>query len=350
MFTIGICSSDREQYLYQALQSVLAQTYAEPFQVVISDDNSKNFSVKDSLSKVAKQFKDRNIQLRLVTQQSDGDVKSGEGAMRNNIVDNSTGEFIVWLDDDDRLLPNSLSLYAQAIKELPQIDVFFGNLIRTDHEFKAQNRYQYRDIPRVLLPSSLLLGSIIPNGGSCIKKSVFDRIGKYDPSFQVATDYQFWARASLGPVNFKHLNHDVYLYRSHENNAALDKEDERFFNTNGRVCELLLRSCPPNVLFPFFEWKTDKSLADCQVTLAILTLAKRNRNNFLADNCFRELGNNQDIKPHLSKVLLNEVFENLSAAADLTFDQTAQLMSKIVEAGRSESIDKNSTSNQSNLK
>jgi len=260
--------------------------------------------------------------------------------MRNLVVTHcsseipSSDQYIIWLDDDDRLLPNTISNYMQAIEKNPEVDVFYGNLIRTDENFKPQQKYQYRDIPRALLPSSLLLGSMIPNGGSCIRKNVFEKIGLYDPSYKVATDYQFWARAALGPIRFKYIEKDVYLYRSHSNNAALDKENGDFFDTNGRVCELLLQHCPPNYLFPFFEWKNNKSFAECQVTLAVLTLAKRNHRGQLAENCEKELENNEEFKNHLNSSPLTDVLNLLASASALSFDQTAQILSKIVESGQ----------------
>ena len=334
MFTIGICSSEREKYLTEALESVLAQDFSGPIQVVVSDDNSKTFDVKNTLEGLLDQFREKQISLRLIysKQETNPESKAGEGAMRNKVVANSSEQFIVWLDDDDKLLPDTLSTYAATIKQNPGVDVFYGDLIRTDENLNPQRLYQYRDIPRNLLPSSMLLGSIIPNGGSCINRAVFEKVGLYDPTFIVATDYQFWARVSLAAIRFKYVNHPVYLYRSHSNNAALDKEDERFFETNSKVCELLLRSCPTPELFPFFEWNFDKSLAECQVTLAILALAKRNRNQILVNNCVSTLLNKDDFKKYLVNSDLSQIFDVLNKELTLTFDKTAEILSQIILA------------------
>ncbi len=342
MFTVGICSSDRREYLAQALESVLVQSYTGPIEIVVSDDSSTTFDPKEVLRAFAKHFASRNTRLRLVVPKNESASeaepapigKQGEAAMRNQIIINSTMPYIVWLDDDDRLLDETLAIYAKGIEEVENCEVLYGNLIRTDLNFKPTAKYKYRDVPKVLLPSSLLLGSIIPNGGTCIKRTVFEKIGLYDTSFSTATDYQFWARAALSKINFKYLDSDIYLYRSHENNAALDKEDDNFFDTNGRVCELILRNLPPHHLFPFFEWKNDKLLADFQVTLSVLALAKRNRREVLVTNCLRELNQNETFAKFLEEDDLQAIFANLKENLTLTFEQTSKCLANIVEAGQ----------------
>jgi glycosyltransferase involved in cell wall biosynthesis len=341
MFTIGICSSDRKDYLLEALESIYTQDYLGPINVVIADDNSTTFNLEDSLKPIADKFNNRHIKLRLIKNRlEDPEQRSGEGAMRNLVIAHCTKDvpanqhYIIWLDDDDKLITNAISTYAQAIEQDPINDVFYGNLIRTDENFIPKQKYNYRDIPRALLPSSLLLGSMIPNGGSCIKKSVFEKIGRYDQSFKIATEYQFWARASLGPIRFKHINKDIYLYRAHDFNAALDKEETEFLETNGRVCELLLQHCPPNHLFPFFEWESDRSFAECQLTLTVLTLSKRNQRTLLVENCQTELKNNEEIKKHLTNSTLSDILEVLESATNLNFEQTAEILSQIVAAGQ----------------
>ena len=331
MFTVGICTSERKDYLVQALESLYVQTYQEPFEIVVSDDNSKDYDPRAVLSSLANAFNQKNIKLRLVLNPDESNKKFGEAAMRNEVIKHSSNDFIVWLDDDDRLIPTALSDYQEAISSNSEIDVFYGNLIRTDENLNPQQRYQYRDVPRAILPSSLLLGSLIPNGGSCIKKRVFEIIGLYDPSFIVATDYHFWARASLGPIRFKHVNKDIYLYRSHENNLALDKDDDRFYDSNGRVSEFLLQNCPPQYLFPFFEWKNSNTLAEYQVGLAVLTIAKRNRRENLAQNCLNELSSPGKYDSVEGAEELRDVFKFLAEKATLTYDESVITMSKIVE-------------------
>lgn len=335
MFTIGICTSNRRNFLEQAIESVYSQDYDQAVEIVVSDDNSTSFVIEDFLKSIAPILAQKSIKIRLVKNDNpDPAFRAGEAAMRNQVISHSTGEFIIWLDDDDRLALNALRTYQSAITESPETHVFYGNLIRTDSEFKPTQRYQYKEVHRAILPSSLLLGSLIPNGGSCIKRSVFEVIGLYDTSYPVATDYQFWARASLGPIRFKHINTDVYLYRAHDSNAALDKEDDRFFDTNGRVCELLLQNCPPQYLFPFFEWKQNTSLAEYQVALAVLTLAKRNKRNQLVESCVREIHNNEKFKELSEKDSLQSVLSFLEEKITLTFEETAQTLSQIVASGQ----------------
>jgi len=343
-FTIGICSSERPDYLKEAIKSALTQSYNYPYQIIIADDSSTNFDINELVSMIKSNIgKDKlNIEITIAPPLStevkinlESSVKAGEAAMRNRIISHTNSEYIIWLDDDDILLPDTLSDYNILIQNSLGYDIFYGNLIRTDEKLIPEREYTYRDIGNTLMLPTLLLGSVIPNGGSCISTRVFKQIGIYDTSFEVATDYQFWARAALSGVQFKHMPKSIYLYRSHKNNAALDKEDERFFKTNARVAELILTNTRPNHLFPFFEWKKDEALANIQVLLACMILACRNRDSLLLENGRNKILSEEPLHKYLKDETISKVFDQLVSCPKIGFDETTELFGLIIQAGNS---------------
>ncbi|HMO18586.1 MAG TPA: glycosyltransferase [Oligoflexia bacterium] len=352
-FTVGICSSEREAYLEEAVSSVILQNYDGFIEVIIADDNSKSFSPNQLALRLKNKYSSlKNFTIKVVQPEINKDSfdqqfsgKFGEAAMRNLVINFATAEFIIWVDDDDILLPEALKTYEEHINSKPDSDIFYPNLYRTNELLEIEREYQYRVVPRNLIIPSLLMGSIFPNGGSCIKKKVFEKVGLYDTTFEVATDYHFWAKAALNGTKFEHIPVGLYLYRSHASNAALDKEDERFFKNNGRVIELILRNSSPESTFPFFEWKNDPGLADFQVLIACLILSERNREIELSSRCLQMLSQ-ESYKKYKSDNNFHQIIEAIKSNAPLSFDSTAQLLAAVIQAGTRYS--ENSTKNAEN--
>lgn len=103
------------KFLREAIASCIAQTYAD-FEVIIVDDCSS-----ENLKDVVAAFQD----FRIHYYRNDRNI----GAI--NVVDNwnkclslSSGEYVICMGDDDKLLPNCLSLYADLQKRYPHVDVY----------------------------------------------------------------------------------------------------------------------------------------------------------------------------------------------------------------------------------
>lgn len=105
----------KARYLHEAIFSCLQQTYSD-FELIIVDDASP-----EDLKSVVQQFADPRVNYYR------NDVNCGA----INVVDNwnkcleyASGEFIVCMGDDDRLLPDCLKNYDELIGKYPQLDVY----------------------------------------------------------------------------------------------------------------------------------------------------------------------------------------------------------------------------------
>ena len=96
MISVVIPLYNKEASIKQALMSVLSQSYQE-FEVVIVDDGSTDNSV-------AKVEEIQDSRIRLIRQENGGPSKA-----RNTGVKNAKGEWILFLDADDELLPNAIT-------------------------------------------------------------------------------------------------------------------------------------------------------------------------------------------------------------------------------------------------
>jgi glycosyltransferase involved in cell wall biosynthesis len=102
MFSVIICTHNRGHILPRAVQAILDQTF-DDFELLIVDDGSTD----DTRASVA-EFADPRI---LYFYQEN----AGAPAARNAGVAAARGEFVTFLDDDDRVLPHWLERFARVI-------------------------------------------------------------------------------------------------------------------------------------------------------------------------------------------------------------------------------------------
>lgn len=96
-----------EPYLCQCLDSVTSQTLKE-IEIICVDDGSTDASLD-----ILKEYAAKDNRITIITQKN-----AGSGKARNNALDNSTGEYIAFLDSDD-LYPSEKTLehmYKAAIE------------------------------------------------------------------------------------------------------------------------------------------------------------------------------------------------------------------------------------------
>jgi glycosyltransferase involved in cell wall biosynthesis len=104
------------QYVGEAIESVLAQTYPH-LEVVVVDDGST-----DNVGAIASRYPG----VRCVREPN-----SGAAAARNAGIRNSNGDFLVFLDADDRLLPQAVQAGVQALEVRPECAAAIGTYRRT---------------------------------------------------------------------------------------------------------------------------------------------------------------------------------------------------------------------------
>ncbi len=98
--------------LLRAVDSVFTQTYRD-FEVVVVDDGSV-----DQTKEVIFTYQDK---VRYINQDN-----RGPGAARNTGIQAALGQYLVFLDADDELLPNKLELQLDYLERHPRVDVVYS--------------------------------------------------------------------------------------------------------------------------------------------------------------------------------------------------------------------------------
>lgn len=111
MISVVIPLYNKEASIAQSLRSVLSQSH-DDFEVVIVDDGSTDRSVS-----IVESVHDSRV--RLFRQENGGPSKA-----RNTGVKHARGEWIVFLDADDELLPGALATFHNLSEMHPEIEMF----------------------------------------------------------------------------------------------------------------------------------------------------------------------------------------------------------------------------------
>ncbi len=112
LVSVVIPSYNHGHFVHEAIESVLAQTYAE-YEIVVIDDGST-----DRTSEVVSRYPS----VRYIRQRN-----RGLPAARNRGIQESRGKYVVCLDADDRLLPQHFEISLDAFRSHPDVGWVCGD-------------------------------------------------------------------------------------------------------------------------------------------------------------------------------------------------------------------------------
>lgn len=121
MVSIIVPTFNLELYIGNCLSSLINQTYTD-LEIIVVDDGSK-----DRTTEIVKEFQAQDSRIHLFIQENGGAAKA-----RNKGLDNSNGEYIVFVDGDDMLELNTVQNNLSILEKDLSIDWVAFSIIRTD--------------------------------------------------------------------------------------------------------------------------------------------------------------------------------------------------------------------------
>lgn len=101
----------RSDYLKNAIDSVLNQTYKN-IEIIVVDDNGNESPYRETTAKLMEAYKDDERVRYLPLEKN-----VGAAMARNAGIEVAEGEFITFLDDDDEYLPKKIEVQLKAMQE-----------------------------------------------------------------------------------------------------------------------------------------------------------------------------------------------------------------------------------------
>lgn len=112
-----------EQYVQRCLESVMIQDGTEAeIECVIVDDCGQDRSM-DIVCQMVSAYQGP-IRFKIITHE----VNRGLSAARNTGLQHATGEYVLFIDSDDYLLPDSIRYFIDHLRQYPDVDMIMGNV------------------------------------------------------------------------------------------------------------------------------------------------------------------------------------------------------------------------------
>lgn len=188
--------------LRHTLQSVFDQVY-ERWELCLAVDSAVDGAARQVIESFRERFPDR---LRI--EEIDG--TPGIAVSTNRASDLATGDFIAFLDHDDRLTPDALLLMAQYLEAHPDAD-----LIYTDEDCIGDDAASGPIMRKPGYSPELLLCCNYMVHLVALRRSLFQRIGRIREGFELSQDYDLVLRASEEARHVGHIPQVLYHWRIH---------------------------------------------------------------------------------------------------------------------------------------
>src|SRR5215212_2619463 len=204
LVSVVIPCYNQAHFLGEAIESVLAQNHLR-FEIVVVDDGST-----DDTAEVAARYP----RVRCVRQDN-----QGLSAARNTGLRHSEGEYVVFLDSDDRLLPEALETGLEHLETRPECTFVHGHFRSI-----TVDGLPLLERPQAIIgedPYGKLLyrNYISMHATVMYRRTVFEAVGDFDTSLGACEDYDHYLRVAR---RFPVCSHEkvVAEYRLHDANMT----------------------------------------------------------------------------------------------------------------------------------
>ena len=215
MITILCSAYNASNHLDQYLANVNQQTLPE-FEIVFVDANSTD----DTLTKIIEyKFRD-GISKKVIG----APERIGIYEAWNIAINNSSHEYVMNYNCDDKLFPTALHTYLTYATLNPEVDVIYSDsFITNSTDYIPNSWYSWADAN---VKENLLAGCCC-GPYPLLKKSTIVQAGMFNAKFTISGDYEMWCRLnSLGKLFLK-IAEPLGIYYLNPEGASTSNTEER---------------------------------------------------------------------------------------------------------------------------
>ena len=219
------------QWLFEAIDSVVKQTYDDWILTIIDDA-----SPDDSFEKVRKYLerKPKSITCKINLLKNDKNV--GAAAARNKAVKSVQSDAICFIDQDDQYHPNKIEKQVKALKN-KDVGLVFSNIIRIDEKGEyigegegnnIRNNIDYENMSPKSLQRELSIVNSLRIGAVMVDRKAFLDVGCFDSSLFGGEEWEFWVRIA-SKYKFVQIPDNLYEKREHREQVSKEYNKERMY-------------------------------------------------------------------------------------------------------------------------
>jgi glycosyltransferase involved in cell wall biosynthesis len=211
---VVIACYNHGHFLADAIDSVLAQTQ-RPDEIIVVDDGST-----DETRQVVERYPD----VCYIHQ-----ANQGLSAARNKGLILSSSEVIIFLDADDRLLPEAVEIGTRRLAERPELAFVSGGYVRIDEQGGVLTAPTPATVPDGENYCAFLRANYVGmHGAVAYRRSALLQLGGFDTGLTCCEDYDVFLRLSRTHPVGTHTDL-VAEYRTYE--GSMSGNDKRMLST-----------------------------------------------------------------------------------------------------------------------
>lgn len=212
LVSVIITAYNAKQYLAEAVDSVLNQSYTD-LEIILVNDGSK-----DNTLEIMQQYEAQDSRVVVISHEN-----MGISASNNRALKMARGHYIAKLDADDVMTPNRIEEQVKFLQENPQIGMLSSDAIIINDKGEhvgTQVMPGYQDVAysRKIARSQGLV--ICAHTGFMAYKKAYEDVGGYNEGISCAVDLEIFRRMIEKGYNLVILRKFLVKYRIYRSSVV----------------------------------------------------------------------------------------------------------------------------------
>lgn len=198
----------RPASLCQAVESVLCQTWENIEIIIVNDGMPLDFINIFTNDYAIVQLRDlmEKGRLKIISTESNGNRSHAA----NIGWKSSTGDMVLFLDDDDLLLRNHVAGLISCLHKNPWCSIAFSGALRENcHGKRIPLEMHEIDLP------SLVKENLFPLHCALVQRSALEAVSGFDEAIDMFEDWELWLHLLLAGFEFAGVKQWSAVYRIH---------------------------------------------------------------------------------------------------------------------------------------
>lgn len=238
LVSIIIPTYNHAQFLPDAVESVLSQTYSN-WECIIVDDGST-----DNTEEIVQNYLNRDTRIKYLSLTRN----RGLSAARNVGIKESEGKYLVFLDADDYISPTKIEKEVKVLENHPEVGWVYEKSLIIDEKSKQviQRLPEMALKPNEKPPEGrifykLLGRNLMPVNAVMIEKKIVESVGLFDESLKSYEDWDLWLRVAV-KYDIKFLNDTLAFVRFRPH--SMQRDFITFYSNRIKVIRKICKMYP----------------------------------------------------------------------------------------------------------